>query len=62
MNCVNKKSCPCPKVNCTHHGNCCSCINKHKNTDSLPQCLFMDNNGDKSLANFYNTLKHRFEK
>jgi hypothetical protein len=34
---------------------------KHKETDSLPFCLFLDNDGDKSLANFYKTLKKRFE-
>lgn len=38
----------CPKKSCKNHGNCAACIKKHKNTDSLPYCLFPNNNGDKS--------------
>jgi len=34
---------------------------KHKETDSLPFCLFLDNGGDKSLANYYRKLKERFD-
>jgi len=29
--------------------------------DGLPFCLFEDNDGDKSLENFYKKLKERFE-
>ena len=29
---------------------------KHKATDSLPYCLFPDNDGDKSLKHFYEKL------
>ncbi len=61
MKCINMDNCPCPKVNCVNHGRCCSCVNKHKATDSLPHCLFMDNEGDKSIENYYRTLKERFE-
>jgi len=59
--CVNVKECPCPKNTCINHKKCCDCIIKHKNTDSLPFCLFSDNNGDKSIENFYCYLKKRFE-
>jgi len=34
---------------------------KHKETDSLPFCLFLDNGGDKSNKNYYHYLKRRFE-
>jgi len=30
-------------------------------TDSLPFCLFLNNEGDKSVANYYKKLKERFE-
>lgn len=62
MNCVNVENCACPKVNCVNHGKCCQCVIKHKNTDSLPYCLFLDNEGDKSVENYYRKLKQRFEK
>ena len=62
MNCNNVKECPCPKTTCQNYGKCCACVVKHKNTDSLPFCLFSDNDGDKSLNNFYIKLKKRFEK
>ena len=39
----------CPKTTCKNNGNCKDCIMKHKATDSLPYCLFPDNDGDKSL-------------
>ncbi len=51
----------CPKKSCKNHGNCAACIKKHKNTESLPYCLFPNNNGDKSLKHFYEVLKDRFE-
>ncbi len=54
--------CVCPKKSCPNNGNCRACVEKHKNTDSLPYCLFPNNNGDKSLKNFYLKLKERFEK
>ncbi|MCL2593437.1 MAG: hypothetical protein FWD82_08760 [Defluviitaleaceae bacterium] len=61
MACKSAKECACPKTSCENHSNCCDCIVKHKNTDSLPFCLFLDNNGDKSLKSFYDKLKERFE-
>jgi hypothetical protein len=60
--CEDKKNkCACPKKTCPNNGMCCNCVKKHRETDSLPFCLFLDNNGDKSLKNFYNKLKERFE-
>jgi len=61
MSCANVKECPCPKNSCPNHGICCKCVVKHKVTDSLPFCLFPDNGGDKSLANYYQKLKERFK-
>ena len=60
INDVNNK-CACPSVNCSRHGKCCACVKKHRETDSLPFCLFPDNGGSKSLANYYRCLKKRFE-
>lgn len=37
------------------------CVIKHRETDSLPYCLFLDNDGDKSVKNYYQKLKMRFE-
>jgi len=61
MNCKNVKECACPVTTCPSYGKCCTCVVRHKNTDSLPFCLFPDNDGDKSLNNFYQKLKNRFE-
>jgi len=61
MNCPNVIECACPKKTCKNYGKCCACVIKHKLTDSLPYCLFLDNGGDKSLQNFYRKLKERFE-
>ena len=61
MSCQNVEICICPKTDCHNHSQCCACIIKHKDTDSLPYCLFLDNGGDKSVANFYRKLKKRFE-
>ena len=52
----------CPKTSCKNHGNCADCVKKHRDTDSLPYCLFPDNDGDKNLKHFYEKLKERFEK
>ena len=61
MSCENVKVCICPKTTCPNHEKCCACVIKHRNTDSLPYCLFPDNNGDKSNENYYRVLKKRFE-
>jgi len=61
MNCKNVKECACPVTTCPNYGKCCACVVKHKNTDSLPFCLFLDNDGDKSVENYYRKLKERFE-
>ncbi len=61
MSCENKRECDCPKVSCVNHARCCECVVKHKKTDSLPFCLFLDNGGDKSVKNYYKKLKERFE-
>ena len=40
--CPNVKECMCPKETCPNHGKCCDCVKKHRDTDSLPFCLFPD--------------------
>ena len=62
MACLSEKECACPKIACPNHKKCCDCVIKHRETDSLPYCLFLNNDGDKSLKNFYIKLKERFEK
>lgn len=61
MACLNVKECPCPKKTCANNGKCCACVIKHRLTDSLPYCLFIDNDGDKSVRHYYEKLKERFE-
>lgn len=61
MQCQNVKECACPKTTCPNHGRCCACVIKHRETDSLPYCLFPDNGGDKSNRNHYLVLRKRFE-
>ena len=61
MSCPNVKECACPKKTCPNNGRCCACVIKHRETDSLPYCLFLDNDGDKSVKNYYQKLKMRFE-
>jgi len=61
MDCKNVRNCPCPKTTCVNHGICCQCVKKHRETDSLPYCIF-PKDGDKSQENFYKKLKDRFEK
>ena len=61
MSCPNVKECACPKKTCPNDGKCCACVIKHKKTDSLPYCRFPNNEGDKSLKNYYAKLKQRFE-
>jgi len=60
MGCRRVKECPCPKKECPHNGTCCTCIKKHRDTDSLPYCLFPEN--DKSVTHYYSKLKERFDK
>ena len=62
MACPSVTDCVCPKKTCANNGKCCACVVKHRETDSLPFCLFLDNGGDKSLKNFYHALQARFEK
>jgi hypothetical protein len=59
--CLAEEECACPKKTCPNNGICCKCVKKHKDTDSLPYCLFLDNEGDKSVENYYRKLKKRFE-
>ena len=61
MSCPNVKECACPKKTCPNNGRCCACVIKHRETDSLPYCLFLDNDGDKSVKKYYQKLKMRFE-
>jgi len=60
MNCKNVKECACPTTACPNYGKCCVCVLKHRLTDSLPFCLFPDNEGDKSVENYYQKLKEKF--
>ncbi len=61
MSCGKVKECACPKVTCANHGLCCACVKKHRDTDSLPYCLFPDNDGDKSNYNHFVVLSKRFK-
>ena len=61
MSCGKIKECACPKVTCANHGLCCACVKKHRDTDSLPYCLFPDNDGDKSNYNHFVVLSKRFK-
>jgi hypothetical protein len=61
MNNKNAIACACPKTTCPNHKKCADCVIKHRETDSIPFCLFQNNDGDKSIANFYKKLKERFE-
>ena len=56
MQCPSVKECICPKLSCKNHGKCCDCVIKHRETDSLPYCLFPDNGGDKSNENHNRVL------
>ncbi|MCL2036287.1 MAG: hypothetical protein FWG83_02725 [Oscillospiraceae bacterium] len=60
MKCASVRECACSKTTCENHGKCCSCVVKHRETDSLPFCLFADNDGDKSVSAYYKKLKERF--
>ncbi len=57
----HKDGCPCTKKECALHGNCKACIIKHNKAEQIPHCLFPDNNGDRSVENFYVFLKKRYE-
>ena len=60
MSCPNVKKCACPKKSCPNNAQCCACVAKHRETDSLPYCLFPDNEGDKSAEHYYKKLQKRF--
>jgi hypothetical protein len=51
MACPNVKECACPKKECINNGKCCSCVIRHKNINSLPFCLSVDNDRDKNSKN-----------
>ena len=59
--CSDAKECICPKKECPRNGKCRECVKNHRETDSIPFCLFVNNGGDKSIKNFYKKLKQRFE-
>lgn len=61
MSCQSVLECACPKESCPNHRKCCACIVKHRTTDSLPFCMFPDNDGDKSVESYYRKLQERFE-
>ena len=60
MSCANEKKCACPRTACPRHGNCNACVKNHREGDSLPFCMFPDNEGDKSMEALYRKLKERF--
>ena len=55
-------NCACPKKECPRNGICSACVINHRESDSLPFCLFPDNDGNKTVKNYYLKLKERFEK
>ncbi len=55
-----KVDCPCKKMDCKFHGNCAACIAKHNKAEQLPHCIFPDNDGDRSVKNYYIKLKDKF--
>ncbi len=57
----NKDFCPCINKGCPLYGNCKACIAKHKKANQIPHCLFPDSNGDRSVKNFYLSLKKLYE-
>jgi len=62
LNQMKNKECACPKKDvCPRHANCRECVKNHRETDSLPFCLFPDNDGDKSVGNYYRKLKEKYE-
>lgn len=36
----NKAHCTCSKTNCSYHGMCCECIQRHKASRTMPSCVF----------------------
>jgi len=59
MNCsnsnANKKKCTCTYEPCPRKGNCCACIDYHRQNDEVPGCLFTpeaERTYDRSVENF----------
>lgn len=59
MGLTNINECPCPDKNCKYYSNCQACALHHKKNNTLPHCLFIDNDGDPSLENFYKNVSNR---
>jgi len=55
-----KNNCACPKKECPNNGKCSACVKKHRESDSLTFCMFPDNDGNKSVTNYYQSLQKRF--
>jgi hypothetical protein len=55
------KECPCVKTDCPNHKKCCACINHHREIETMPYCLFLDRDGEKSMKSLYLKLKGKFE-
>ena len=53
--------CACPKRECPRHGDCSTCVKNHRESDSLTFCMFPNNDGNKTVKNYYLKLKERFE-
>lgn len=58
--CPTSANCPCPDKHCPNNGFCCACVKKHRESDSLPHCLFPDNDGDHHIPAYYKKLLIRF--
>ncbi len=56
----NKDFCPCTKKDCALRTNCKLCVAKHNMAKQIPHCLFPNNDGNRSLENFYFSLKQLY--
>jgi len=61
MNLACVKDCNCPNTECENFGRCCACVKNHIDRDGLPYCIFPNDEGSKSVENYYKKLKERFE-
>lgn len=58
MECVAQKSkthCTCSYSHCDKHGNCCACVDYHRQRQQIPGCFFSPQGErlhDRSLATF----------
>ncbi len=56
----NMNSCTCTYEPCSRKGNCCQCIQYHRQADELPGCLFpaeAERTYDRSISKFIASVK-----